>query len=270
MNVDMNAKGPTVVATFLPERKQSHLASLVRGSTTLLIAHSWQELTSFIQADRVGIVIVDPTSDGRMNIHAISNLLRTFPSVGVVAYVTLDAANFRAIVELVRRGLETIVLHGIDDTPQRFLAALQHAESSPPSTRALRVIRPKLQNLPARLSDVIEDLFRAPQSYSTANDLADRAKISVARVYRAVHNAKLAPPKKLIVGAKVLQAASDLRDPGRSIADVARALGYGQPRILGHQLLEIFGIKPSQLRNKLTPPTMTKTVLTWLDEFRIN
>ena len=266
----MSGKNSTVIATFLPERQQTHVASVLRGSNSLLTAHSWQELTSLIKADRVGIVIVDPGSDGTMNIHAVSNLLRTFPSVGIVAYVSLDPSNFRAIIELVRKGLETIVLQSIDDSAQRFLGALHHATSTPPSMRALRVIRPKLRNLPARLSGVIEDLFRASESYSTANDLAARAEISVARLYRAIHNARLAPPKKLIIGAKILQAASDLLDPGRSMADVARALGYSQPRILGHQLFEVFGDKPSRLRENLTAPMMATVVLTWLDEIRIS
>lgn len=266
----MSTRHPTVIATFLPERKQTRVASAIKSSSNLLAAHSWPELTSLIQADQVGVVIVDPSAEGTLNINAVSNLLRTFPSVGVVAYVTLDPPNFRAIVALVRRGLETIVLHNVDDSPQRLLAALERAKSSPPAMRVLRVIRPKLQTLPARLADVIEDLFRAPESYSRVNDLAERAEISVASLYRAVQNASLAAPKKLIVAAKILHAASELRDPGRSMADIAHTLGYGQARILGQQLFDVFGVKPSLVREKFTPQMMTNVVLAWLEEVRMN
>ena len=54
------------------------------------------------------------------------------------------------------------------------------------------------------------------------------------------------------------------------MADIAHTLGYGQARILGQQLFDVFGVKPSLVREKFTPQMMTNVVLTWLEEVQMN
>ena len=109
------------VAAFLPPRLLTHLKHVFADEPELLVASSWQELESFIRRKPVSVVILDPSADGTLNVGAVAGLLKRYPSLPLIGYVTLHAPAFKAIAQLGRLGLEDVILHRFDDAPDRFL-----------------------------------------------------------------------------------------------------------------------------------------------------
>jgi hypothetical protein len=182
-----------VVATFLSRKQQSFVEDVLKRRSVLLAAHSWTELTLIVKKRQVGLVILNPEADGRINLDAPSSLQRRFPSVPVVAYLSVTSANFRASIQLFRATLETVVFQGIDDSAARFQTIIDSFERNAAVAQALADVEENLRDLPPCLSHVVEDLFQAPQGYFTASDLAAKAGVPVVRLYREFGKAGLTP-----------------------------------------------------------------------------
>ena len=88
-----------------------------------MVASSWEELESLIRRKPVSVVVLDPSADGSLNVGAVAGLLKRYPSLPLIAYVTLNAPAFKAIAQLGKLGLEDVVLHRFDDAPERFVPA---------------------------------------------------------------------------------------------------------------------------------------------------
>jgi AraC-like DNA-binding protein len=229
-----------------------------------LIAESWAELIALIHNYPIALAIVNPAADGKMNIHAVANLLRKYPSATVIAYIKLDPDSFRAAAQLSKRGLQIIVLETYDDSPPRLREIINEAASNPLLRYALRTLHPGLSALSFEVCRVVEDLFLTPHRYATAHDMAKDAKISVLQLYREFERARLVSPKKLIIAAKVLSACRYLHDADQSISAVAEKVGYGQTRILARHSVEMLGVTLSGMRGKLGKTTFHRRMLTWL------
>src|SRR3982751_174707 len=120
------------VAAFLPTRLLTHVRHIFAEDPDLLVAESWEELESFIRRKPVSAVILDPSADGTLNVAAVAGLLKRYPSLPLIAYVTLHPAlrpiasaplpapAFKAIAQWGRLGLEHVAPHRFDDAPDRF------------------------------------------------------------------------------------------------------------------------------------------------------
>jgi AraC-like DNA-binding protein len=253
------------VVIFLPERLRAHIRHVLIQEKDLLIAHSWDDLNTTIREKPVSAVVLDPAADGVMNINAVQSLLQKYPSLPVVAYVVLNQASFTAVTQLSRQGLETVVLHRFEDAPERFRATLEKVRTNPLAAQALNALRPQLARLPVKLARAVDDMFELPHRYLRANDLALSAEMSSVRLYRNLELAGLGSPKRLLVAAKLLRGYGYLKDPGYSIGDVAKKLGYRNPRIFAEHSIEVFGLRPSRVRTHLTQDAAVGRLIAWLD-----
>jgi AraC-like DNA-binding protein len=252
------------VAAFLPTRLLTHVKHVFADEPELLVASSWQELESFIRRKPVSVVILDPSADGIMNVSAVAGLLKRYPSLPLIAYVTLNAPAFNAVAQLGRMGLEDVVLHHFDDAPERFRERVEQVEGNALTHSVIEAISDRLKQLPRQLSVTVENLFDQPHRYTSALDLGMEAGIAIVSVYRNLDTAQLGSPKRLLIAAKVLRGFGYLRDPGYSVLDVSIKLGYKTARIFSQHWVGVFGVTPARVRTRLTDDTAIESVLQWL------
>ena len=252
------------VAAFLPARLLTHVRHVFADEPELLIASSWQELESFIRRKPVSVVVLDPAADGIMNVGAVATLLKRYPSLPLIAYVTLHAPQFSAVAQLGRLGLKEVVLHRFDDAPEGFKERVERLEGNALTHDVIEALRERLIQLPRQLSVTVENLFEQPHRYSSALDLAMEAGIAIVSVYRNLDTAQLGSPKRLLIAAKVLRGFGYLRDPGYSVLDVSIKLGYKTARIFSQHWVTVFGMTPARVRTRLTDQAAIESVLTWL------
>jgi AraC-like DNA-binding protein len=252
------------VAAFLPTRLLTHVKHVFADEPELLIAASWQELESFIRRKPVSVVVLDPAADGIMNVAAVASLLKRYPSLPLIAYVTLHAPQFSAVAQLGRLGLKEVVLHRFDDAPEGFKERVERLEGNALTHDVIEALRDRLAQLPRQLSVAVENLFEQPHRYASALDLAMEAGIAIVSVYRNLDGAQLGSPKRLLIAAKVLRGFGYLRDPGYSVLDVSIKLGYKTARIFSQHWVSIFGLTPARVRTRLTDQAAIESVLRWL------
>jgi AraC-like DNA-binding protein len=251
------------IAAFLPPRLLTHVKHVFADEPDLLVASSWEELENFIRRKPVSVVILDPSADGNLNVEAVAGLLKRYPSLPLVAYVTLNAPAFRAIAALGKLGLEDVVLHRFDDAPERFRERVEQVQGNSLTHRVVGELKESLQELPRQLYLAIENLFEQPHRYSSALDLAMKG-MAIVGVYRNLATAGLGSPKRLLVAAKVLRGFGYLRDPGYSVLDVSIKLGYKTARIFSHHWVSVFGETPARVRSRLTDEAAVESVLRWI------
>jgi len=252
------------VAAFLPARLLAHVKHVFADEPDVLVASSWQELESLIRRKPVSVVILDPSADGVMNVSVVAGLLKRYPSLPLIAYVTLNAPAFNAVAQLGRLGLEDVVLNRFDDAPERFRERVEQVQGNALTHTVIEAITDRLNQLPRQLSVTIENLFDQPHRYASALDLAMEAGIAIVSVYRNLDAAQLGSPKRLLVAAKVLRGFGYLRDPGYSVLDVSIKLGYKTARIFSQHWVSIFGVTPARVRTRLTDDAAVQSVLRWL------
>ena len=251
------------VAAFLPPRLLTHLKHVFADEPELLVASSWQELESFIRRKPVSVVILDPSADGTLNVGAVAGLLKRYPSLPLIGYVTLHAPAFKAIAQLGRLGLEDVVLHRFDDAPDRFLERVEQVQGNSLTHRVIEELHDSLRQLPRHLYAKIENMFDQPHRYSSALDLAADG-VAIVGIYRNLDAAGLGSPKRLLIAAKVLRGFGYLRDPGYSVLDVSIKLGYKTARIFSHHWVSVFGVTPARVRRRLTDEAAVEHVLRWI------
>ena len=258
----MSAIAPSVAA-FLPPGLLTHVKHVFADEPDLLVASSWHELESFIRRKPVNVVILDPSADGTLNVGAVAGLLKRYPSLPLIAYVTLHAPAFKAIAQLGKLGLEDVVLHRFDDAPERFRERVEQVQGNSLTHRVIEELSSSLRLLPRQLFVTVENLFQQPHRYASALDLAIEG-VAIVSVYRNLDAAHLGSPKRLLIAAKVLRGFGYLRDPGYSVLDVSIKLGYKTARIFSHHWVSVFGLTPARVRNRLTDDDAVERVLRWI------
>jgi len=252
------------VAAFLSPRLLTYVRQVFAEQPDLLVASTWDELDGFVRRKPVSVVILDPLADGIMNTSAVAALLTKYPSLPLIAYVTLGAAAFNANAQLSRLGLEDVVLHRFDDAPDKFRERVEKVQVNPLTRHVLGVLGPSLAQMPIPVATAVGEMFAQPHRYASALDLAIGADVPIVRLYRNLHLANLGSPKKLLIAARLLRGYSYLRDPGYSVLDVSFKLGYRSTRIFAHHAVSVFGLTPSRVRSRLPEAEAIKIVLDWL------
>lgn len=252
------------VAAFLSPRLLTYVKQVFAEEPDLLVASTWDELDSFVRRKPVSVVILNPLADGIMNISAVATMLTNYPSLPLIAYISIDPTEFSAVAQLSRLGLEDVILHRFDDAPEKFRERVDRVQVNPLTQHVLGVLGPSLAQMPIPVANAVGDMFAQPHRYASALDLAIGAEVPIVRLYRNLHLANLGSPKKLLIAARLLRGYSYLRDPGYSVLDVSVKLGYRSTRIFAHHAVSVFGLTPSRVRSRLPEAEAIKIVLDWL------
>lgn len=253
------------VLAYLPSRLLRHLQLVLGSDNAPIVAGTWREIGDLLQVHPISVAVVDPSGGEASRAIDLEQLMISYPSLPVIAYVPLSPQAFASITQLSQTALRHVVLYSHDDGAQRFLSLIDQVRASPLVLRVIDRIRPRLAMLPLRLSRTFENMFTEPHRYPNAQDLATRSTIPLVRVYRAFHEAGFATPKKVFIAAKMLKAYAYLGDPAHSVASVSRKLGYRHTRIFSDHSSEVFGLNPSRLHAYMTEDEIVEKVMDWIE-----
>jgi AraC-like DNA-binding protein len=253
-----------MIALFVPDRLVGHVQHVLAAEAEIAVATSWHELDEIVRRQAVEVVIADPAADGSLKAEELSRLLQQYPTLPLVAYVSVAAPQMRAILDLSRAGLQDVVLHRFEDSSSRFTALINRVKGDPLSKRLLADLEPQISQLPLELAAAVEEMFKRPSRFEIALDLGVAAGIPSVRLYRSFDIAGLGSPKKLLIAAKLLRAATYLRNPGYAVADVAAKVGYKYSRKFTHHCMTVFGMNPARVRKRLSEEDSIVLIRKWL------
>lgn len=236
------------VLAYLPRPLLAHLRVVLGAAHSLLVAESWADLETLVQHQSGQLLVVDPAASGQTHIARVLTLRERYPSLPVVVYTVLRRDSMPSIVQLARRGVEHVVLYRFDDDPRAFRELLEQVPAQGLAERMVAMLEGPLAALPPVVRAVVEELFRCPLRFRSAQDLATAAGMTTRTLYRNLQPAGFRSPRMLVICARLLRAYSDLQDPGRSIKDVAAKVGYNSPALLSRQMYEVGGITMGVVR----------------------
>lgn len=149
--------------------------------------------------------------------------------------------------------LQHAVLHGFDDSPIKFREVVEHARINPLKRRFVEALGPRLDRLSLKLTKTMDEVLDSPHRFKNAQQIALRAQISTLKLYRNFNAAGLRSPGRFVHGAKLLRAVGYFQDPGYSVRDIAKKVGYNDSRIFADHTGDVFGLTPSRVRNHVAP-----------------
>lgn len=239
------------VVAFLPRPLLGHLRIVLGSEHTLTPVFSWSELQATVKHLTTDVVIADPAAAGGVEVEALEELRRQYPSLPVVVYTSLAPSGIKAIVRLAKSGVEHVVLSRFDDEPGKFLELIEGIPAFSLGDRMLQELAAPLACLPVVVVRAIDQLFRSPSRFKSAQDLAVAAGMNLRTLYRNLEPAGIYSARALVVSARLLRAYAYLQDPGRSIKDVAAKAGYHSPWQLSQQMRELTGLTTEQVRREV-------------------
>ena len=251
------------VATFLPARLSVQLKAAMSHDDEVCVTDSWEELETMVRLDPLSVVVLNPAADGTMDVARACRLIRNYASVPFVAYVPVDAPFVRGVAYMSSEGLQDVIVYRSDDSPIRLHDLLERVSWVPEVSALFGHLLPWVRRLPEPIVDVLIDDLRQPRKFSSAEDMAAAANITLSFLYRSFRKARLNSPKSFVIGARVFRGYLYLRDDGSSIGDVAAKLGYKHPRIFARHIECVLGECPSRVRHSLSSAEVSRRVLEW-------
>ena len=235
------------VAAFLPPVLLAHLRVVLGERHTVYSVLAWDQLEFLVRRSSVDVAVVDPAADGLVRTTEIRTLIERYPALPMVLYTQLSPHTLRALVELAKHGTQQVVLHRFDDEPAKFRAVLERQPGSTLSSMMLDRLSEPVGALPGSLARAVERMFKRPGQFFGVPDLASAAQMPRRTVYRYFEGVGLASPRMVVTGARMLRAYSYMREPGHSLLDVAKKLGYSQQQ-LRRSMVELVGQTPVRVR----------------------
>lgn len=214
-----------------------------------------------MQQRLVDVLVVDPALAGRAVTSVLQQVRRRYPSTPVLLYTTISAPAMQAVVQLARAGMDQLVLHRFDDEPSRFRELLELAPAQAIVDQVLIALDASLRRLPLPLVEAVKEMFRMPDHFRNSQDLAAAAGLHPRTVHRALVAVGLPSARLLVMVARLVRAYVHLRNPARSIREIADRTGYYSPWQLTQQMRELTGYTPSTVRRRITPDRFVPLVV---------
>src|SRR6266852_6233634 len=242
-----------LILAAVPDIQLLNLRRAAAARFTLARAGSWAEALSTIRTRPVELAVVDPLLSGEPRTHEIERLRVLFPSLPLVLYTTLTPRTAGVLLTLGQRGIEHVVFANYDDHPSRLAEVLGQEEARSSSRRLLDQLADALAPLPSELRWVLEEALRAPGQVQTVGQVALRARVDRRTCERWFTRVGLPSPRHFLSAARVLYAHRLLQDPGFTIEDVAKRLGYAQTKTLQLHARAYLGLTAGEMRLRLDP-----------------
>jgi AraC-like DNA-binding protein len=178
----------------------------------------------------------------------MEELCQHLPSLVPVTYARLTPDLVAHLRRLARIEFSDVILADYDDSPSRFVELADRAHSASLTGRVLHCLEPALAVAPAQVRLAVRDLFYSPKRYRSVDDLAAAANMPRRSLYRSVERLGLSSPRLFITASRVVRATGLLRDPNRTLREVARQLGYSKSDHLGGHISLFTGLRVRDLR----------------------
>ena len=231
---------------------QFHKLRRAAGSRFLVAQVStWDDVLTGIRGRPVELAVVDPLLSGHARSQEIERLRVLFPSLPLMLYTTLTPGTAGVLLVLGQRGIQHAVFANYDDHPSRLREVLGQEEARSSSRQLLDQLADALAPLPSELRWVLEEALRSPGEVQTVGQVAVRARVDRRTCERWFTRVGLPSPRHFLSAARVLYAHRLLQDPGFTIEDVAKRLGYAQTKTLQLHARAYLGLTAGEMRLSL-------------------
>jgi AraC-like DNA-binding protein len=224
-------------------------------------ARSWDDALETIRERPVEIALVDPALGGIASGQEIERLHVLFPSLRLILYTLMTPQLAPVLLTLGPCGIRQVVLRGVDDHPERLRKLIEEEAMHAASNRLVEQLTPALAPLPSELRWVLEDAVRSAGAVQTIQQIAARARVDRGTCARWFARAGLPSPRHILAAARVLYAHRLLKDPGFTIEDVAKRLGYAQAKTLQQHARTYLGLTAGEMRLSLTAEEATARIV---------
>ncbi len=242
-----------LVLAALPKHLQSRLKAGVTPNYRVVHSDSWNGALDLVLTKPVEMAILDPQLEGGPRVHEVERFRVMFPSMPIILYTSLEPAVAPVLLRLGQANITRVMLAWHDDQPTQIRDVL-HAESARSvSQRLLDELSDVLAGFPQKLRWVLETVIREPAEIQSVQALAELAHMDRRTCLRWFARVELPNPSVLLTVLRVTYAHRLLQDPGYTVEDVARKLGYGRTKSFAINVKEVFGMAPSELRVSLSP-----------------
>src|SRR5437899_5322923 len=214
-------------------------------------ASSWDAVLAAIRSRPVELAVVDPLLTGTASDREIERLRVLFPSLPVIRYPSLTPETAALLLALGQRGIRHVVFSRYDDHPVHLRHVLAQEEARSTSQQLLDQFAWALSPLPSELRWVLEEVLRSPAEVQTVQQVAARARVDRRTFERWFTRVGLPSPRHFLSAARVLYAHRLLQDPGFTIEDVAKRLGYAQTKTLQLHARAYLGLTAGEMRLSL-------------------
>src|SRR5437879_3692953 len=225
---------------------------------------TWDDVLTSIRGRPVELAVVDPLLSGQARSQEIERLRVLFPSLPLMLYTTLTPRTAGVLLALGQRGIQHAVFANYDDHPSRLREVLGQEEARSSSRQLLDQLGDALAPLPSELRWVLEEALRSPGEVQTVGQVAVRARVDRRTCERWFTRVGLPSPRHFLAAARVLYAHRLLQDPGFTIEDVAKRLGYAQTRLCNCTRARTSGSRPAKCA---CPSTRTRHWRAWSSAF---
>jgi AraC-like DNA-binding protein len=241
------------VVALLPRQLLGHLRAVLGAEHLLIPTSDWADLHTSVQNRMVDVAVVDPAVTGSVHVETLQSIREAYPSLPVVIYTVLTASTMLGVVQLARSGIEHVVLNHFDDDPERFLDLLQGVPGYELGERLLRELHSPIGRLPGTIGRAVVQLYRSPWRFQGARDLAEAGNTTPRALYRYMVTAGIPSIRMVVVSARLVRAYAYLRDPGRSVKEIAARVGYRRVWQMQKHMRQLTGYVPSEVRAALQP-----------------
>jgi AraC-like DNA-binding protein len=250
-----------LVLGAVPDLQFHKLRGAVAPRFSVARASTWDSALETIRGRPVEIAFVDPALGGAPSGQEIERLHLLFPSLRLILYTTMTPQLASVLLGLGQCGIRQVVLRGVDDHPEELFNLVSAEALNAASHRLLEQLTAALAPLPRELRWVLEDALRTPGIVQTIQQVAARARVDRGTCARWFARAGLPSPRHILAAARVLYAHRLLQDPGFTIEDVAKRLGYAQAKTLQQHARTYLGLTAGEMRLSLTAEEATVRVV---------
>src|SRR6266567_1394177 len=220
-----------LVLAAVPDVQFHKLRRTAGGRFGVVQTLTWDDVLTVIRGRPVELAVVDPLLSGDARSQEIERL--------------------RVLFALGQRGIQHVVFANYDDHPTRLREVLSHEEARSSSRQLLDQLADALAPLPSELRWVLEEALRSPGEVQTVGQVAVRARVDRRTCERWFTRVGLPSPRHFLSAARVLYAHRLLQDPGFTIEDVAKRLGYAQTKTLQLHARAYLGLTAGEMRLSL-------------------
>src|SRR5947207_3025953 len=250
-----------LVLAAVPDLQFQKLRVAVAPKFFVARASTWDDALETIRSRPVEIAFVDPGLSGIASRQEIERLHLLFPSLRLILYTSMTPQLATVLLTLGHCGIRQVILRGVDDHPERLREWVAGESMHAASHRLLEQLTAALAPLPRELRWVLEDALRTPGAVQTIQQVAARARVDRGTCARWFARAGLPSPRDILAAARVLYAHRLLKDPGFTIEDVAKRLGYAQVKTLQQHARTYLGLTAGEMRLSLSTEQATARII---------
>lgn len=205
---------------------------VVHARHVLHAACDWDHVERLAARMNPQLVVFDPYASGQLEMARYAAFCESYRSVVLLPYGDIARVGPRDLLRLAEMGVREVLIRDRDDRPAGLYRLLSRMFSAAAESKALD-----------ELGDAVPPNFQAFFLALVAAAVAPMGPTDAARLYRRHANtlrehlraAGFPPINKMIVWARLFQAAHLLEDPARSGENVALALGFPSASALRNQ-----------------------------------